>query len=275
MQRVQATYNVQAMPAYDDSSIQPGYFQDGEPVQGTIGTIVPASWLNGVQEELVAVINEAGLTLDGTDNTQLLQALRILMWQSIYPVGAIYISTVSTSPATLFGGTWEAMGGRFLIGADSTYQAGKAGGSATHTLTAAEMPSHGHSGSAGYGGEHSHSATSDTTANHTHTRGTMEITGTISTGARWYNPAGTGAFYSWHTGDQDGDTSGSGGKIFNFAASKSWTGATSAAGQHSHKVTVTQGGAHNHSVSVGNTGGGQPHNNMPPYLPVYMWERTA
>lgn len=25
----------------------------------------------------------------------------------------------------------------------------------------------------------------------------------------------------------------------------------------------------------GNTGGGQPHNNMPPYLAVYVWKRTA
>lgn len=27
--------------------------------------------------------------------------------------------------------------------------------------------------------------------------------------------------------------------------------------------------------SIGNTGGGQPHNNMPPYLYRYIWERTA
>lgn len=34
-----------------------------------------------------------------------------------YPVGAIYLSVVSTSPASLFGGTWEAIGqGRMLIG---------------------------------------------------------------------------------------------------------------------------------------------------------------
>ena len=26
---------------------------------------------------------------------------------------------------------------------------------------------------------------------------------------------------------------------------------------------------------IGNTGGGKPHNNMPPYLAVFMWKRTA
>lgn len=275
MQRVQATYNVQAMPAYDDSSIRPGYFQDGEPVQGTIGTIVPAAWLNGVQEELVTVIHEAGITLDGNDNTQLLRALKLLMWQSIYPVGAIYISTASTSPAVLFGGTWQVISGRFLIGADSTYPAGKAGGSATHTLTAAEMPSHGHSGSSGYSGEHTHSANSDTAANHTHTRGTMEITGQTGCARDDYAAAPSGAFYFNGGGGYEADNGHWGAHQTSFQASRAWTGATSAAGQHAHKVTVTQGGAHNHTVSVGNTGGGKPHNNMPPYLPVYMWKRTA
>ena len=51
------------------------------------------------------------------------------------PVGAIYQSTVSTSPATLFGGTWAAVGGRMLVGVDGTYTAGSTGGAATHTQT--------------------------------------------------------------------------------------------------------------------------------------------
>ena len=54
-----------------------------------------------------------------------------------YPVGAVYISYVSTSPASLFGGTWTAITGRFPY-----FNAGTGtGGSNTHTLTVAQMPS--------------------------------------------------------------------------------------------------------------------------------------
>ena len=61
-----------------------------------------------------------------------------------YPVGAIYLSVTEVNPAALFGGTWERIGGRFLLGADDTYAAGSTGGEATHTLTADEMPRHNH-----------------------------------------------------------------------------------------------------------------------------------
>jgi hypothetical protein len=41
------------------------------------------------------------------------------IWEMVYPIGAIYMSVVSTSPATLFGGTWKAWGtGRVPVGID-------------------------------------------------------------------------------------------------------------------------------------------------------------
>jgi microcystin-dependent protein len=63
-----------------------------------------------------------------------------------YPVGSIYISTVSTNPNTLFGfGTWVAYGqGRMLISQDGTYTAGSTGGAATTTLITANLPAHSH-----------------------------------------------------------------------------------------------------------------------------------
>lgn len=50
----------------------------------------------------------------------------------IYPVGSIYMSVNSTSPATLFGGTWEQIQDRFLLAAGQTYAAGDTGGEASH-----------------------------------------------------------------------------------------------------------------------------------------------
>ena len=61
-----------------------------------------------------------------------------------YPVGAIYHSYVSTSPASLFGGTWTQLTDRFLVGAGSSYGVGATGGAATVALTVAQMPSHNH-----------------------------------------------------------------------------------------------------------------------------------
>lgn len=70
----------------------------------------------------------------------------------IYPVGSIYLSVNSTSPATLFGGTWTQLGtdrDYYLVASSSGL--GQAGSDAHshstsgHTLTSYEMPSHTHS----------------------------------------------------------------------------------------------------------------------------------
>ena len=58
------------------------------------------------------------------------------MLDRMYPVDSIYISTNSTSPASLYGGSWERYGtGRALISAsdtDNDFKAGTTGGSKTH-----------------------------------------------------------------------------------------------------------------------------------------------
>ena len=116
-----------------------------------------------------------------------------------YPVGSIYLSTVSTNPATLLGiGTWVAFGaGRMLLGNGGGYTAGATGGAATHTLTINEMPAHTHSG--------------------------VPQVGSV------------------------------------------------------YKFQVTEGEVNRtaDTKSTASTGGGAAHNNMPPYIVVYMWNRTA
>lgn len=59
--------------------------------------------------DTIGALNGAGVTIEAA-NAPL----------DAYPVGAIYLSVVSTSPATLFGGTWSAIGaGKVLVGIDS------------------------------------------------------------------------------------------------------------------------------------------------------------
>ena len=148
--------------------------------------------------------------------------------KKIYPVGSIYISTVSTNPATLFGfGTWEAMpAGRVLLAQGksdwgTTYNAGSTGGEATHQLTVGELPSH------------NHTASTNTTGAHTHTF-------TV-------------------TGDESGNDSNKPTVGYNNAGT----------------YTTSSGGNHSHTVTINNTGSNQAHNNLQPYIAVYIWKRTA
>ena len=215
-----------------------------------------------------------------------------------YPVGSIYMSVMATSPADIFGGTWEALDqGRVLIGAGSAHPAGETGGTETVTLTTAQIPSHKHtasfSGDCDSAGSHSHDFSEATFSipsggGHSHGRGTMNITGG---GFSVFNEADSkgqsGAFYA-STNSSSNKRGNGGSQAANanyresFDASRSWTGSTSSV-THGHSITVTGGtgiaGSHDHTitgtVTINSTGSGQAHNNMPPYLSVYMWKRTA
>lgn len=66
----------------------------------------------------------------------------------IYPIGSLYLTTSTVSPAVLFGGTWERIKGRCIVGVDENdtdfNTVSKTGGEKTHTLTVDEMPAHNH-----------------------------------------------------------------------------------------------------------------------------------
>lgn len=87
----------------------------------------------------------------GPDAYAIYQQVLAAVVERDHPVGSLYISENATSPAELYGGTWERIEGKFIMGASGTYPAGSTGGSATHTQTIAEMPNHVH----GYGNQYS------------------------------------------------------------------------------------------------------------------------
>lgn len=155
------------------------------------------------------------------------------------PVGYVYISVDPTSPAILFGGTWEAIAqGRVLVGQDPSQSefntVEETGGEKTHILTSAELPSHTHSIN------HDHATfTSDSDGNHTHILERKTAAGT-STG------------------------------VTRGGATASGDGTTAAGGTHTHSIDVPA-----FTGTSGATGSGTGHNNLQPYLVVYMWKRTA
>ena len=83
---------------------------------------------------------------------------------------------------------------------------------------------------------HNHSASTNSTGSHTHT---------ITLGYDVTDGSGYGKYMPQNTGKR------------NDTLTSSWDG------------------SHSHTVSVSNTGSGQSHNNMPPYITYYCWERTA
>lgn len=129
----------------------------------------------------------------------------------VYPIGSIYMSVNNVSPSTLFGGVWEQLKDRFLLGAGDTYSPGAIGGEASHALTTNELASHYHNGYL------------------------LDLGG--STDAPAY-------FCSFNRS----------GYTYNYA----------------NKTPNTETVA-----MTGRAGSGVPHNNMPPYLAVYMWKRIS
>lgn len=177
----------------------------------------------------IGKVSEKDKTLEIADSWELeVHGKKLIDY--IYPIGSIYLSVNSTSPATLFGGSWTQLKDRFLLGAGSTYSSGATGGAATHKLSVVEMPSHAH----------------DT------------------------------PFFNNMTnnGEMKSDFIGVFGKGVTASQALKDTGQTSTMEMWWINQTNTAEG-NEWAYLTSAKGSGSAHNNMPPYLVVYMWKRTA
>lgn len=174
------------------------------------------------------------------------------------------MSVNPTSPAELFGGTWEPLDqGRVLIGAGTSHPAGDTGGEETHKLTTSEMPSHNHSMDSA--GSHSHTGDADSAGSHSHTL--YICTTNTREGMNYMYP------YDYNSSTVFGLNYQSTSSEREWYSNPSKILKEDSSGTHSHDLTINSGGSHQHTID--NTGGNGSHNNMPPYLSVYMWKRTA
>lgn len=182
-----------------------------------------------------------------------------------------WASNDSTSPASFIGGTWERVEGEFIMGASSAYPVGTTGGSATHTQTTAEMPSHSHSGSTGSAGSHSHSASTGSAGGHSHS-GTTNWAGEHSHTTRMgvLSSGESSNFYAKTTYSNNNTNKVS----TDSAGSHTHSFSTNSAGGHSHSVSIGDAGAHTHTVSIGSTGSGQAMDILNPYYALYIWVRV-
>lgn len=178
---------------------------------------------------------------------------------AMYEVGDIYITMNQDNPANRFGGEWERLEDRFLLGAGDTYALEATGGSKdavtvshTHTQTA-----HTHTTSVG-----------NQSANHTHgtgssTQGSFNIMQTAQMSRRRVQKGTQGDVMGWqwytdNTANED----------MYYVGSTQNTGINSA--NHTHTVSVSGG-----ATTTGASGVSGVDQNMPPYIAVYIWRRIA
>ena len=155
----------------------------------------------------------------------------------VYPIGSIYLSVNNINPGTIFGGTWVSWGsGQVPVGVNT---------SVSQFATVEQT-----------GGEITHTLTTAEMPSHDHS---------ISGGACTTGSGGShNHTYGVTVHPAVGFTLGSNG----YSTVTGDNQNTSSNGNHSHSVP-------DHAHDIGNTGGGQAHNNLQPYITCYMWKRTA
>jgi len=198
-----------------------------------------------------------------------LDAINSTIINAVYPVGCIYTSIVATNPGTLFGvGTWAAFGaGRVPVGFDAGQTefdtVEETGGEKTVALSEAQIASHFHTAA----GTYCESRNADVNHDHTITTGGASADHTHQTPA---------AISDAVAGNVAKNASGWG------VASTAVVGTSGGrSADHTHSGTTSASGiAHKHGIDIPNLttdskGSGNAHNNLPPYIVVYMFKRTA
>lgn len=201
---------------------------------------------------------------------------------SAHGINSLYWSSDSTDPKYIYGGTWKRIKDCFVLAAGDTYANGATGGSATVKLTVSNLPAHSHTCSSTdtnhvHGFDHQHDfSTGNMSGNdygNLYTNGRNFPQGysadgrisLVNTGSQYQLKDTEGKYQGYYMHIDFAHThSGTTGKVSDKYDSAN-TGGMSANSSHSH--TVNGGG--------NGTANGNAHENMPPYVVKFCWERTA
>lgn len=246
----------------------------GTPVAPVSGDVFPAARGGGNQ----------GISYD---------LLAEAIMKTLYPVGAIYTSTLSDNPHDLLGfGTWAAFGeGRVMIGhkaADTDFDtAEETGGAKTSSALLAHThgvtdPGHNHTQNAHTHVQDSHNHTQDA---HTHTQNAH----THTQDAHSHVEQAQGGTTASSTGTHLMTSTATGGSLRDAGQSTKTTVATNqnatavnqnATATNQAATAVNQNAtatniANTTGVSVNSAGSGTEFSILPPYIVVFAWKRTA
>lgn len=204
----------------------------------------------GLLDELDTLFTNINTTINNIGS-----AISTAQLNKIYPIGSIYMSVNETSPSSFIGGTWERIQGRFLVGYGNNGATGyeamnitsETGGESSHLLTSAEsaLPFHIH-GPGNLTAENSHDQITSSAGGHSHG------VGVYNSGTKGSNQIRVSSFQEAQESRQT-----------------SWDG------EHTHTIP-----GHTHSIegctsAASKDTAEQAHNNIPPYLAVYMWKRIS
>lgn len=243
-----------------------------------LGDQLPSAFAKTHNPTFTGTVKIPDVTINSSPNSPVTVKLletyvreQAMQLNKIYPIGSVYMTFSNADPATTIGGTWRKLpSGKMLLSSGDEYTVRATGGEKSVTLTQANIPAHTHRSTKRFDID-----TSNMIADHYHATGTIVNNNGIfitSDNNRTMLQLGKRPPNYYFTG---WNGSGHGNDRFAGNDTQKWNLFTTRAIPITNSQ-INAGSAHvDIDIVSSSVGSGTPHNNMPPYLVVHMWERIG